>query len=86
MIFVPFIDSFLISLYNLSSFEAHSNVLLNKYYNFLQKFVSLIRNQSRKEMLRKVCVEEWMEFERRIRDGDVNDAVVALVNQRQSKL
>lgn len=79
------IDSFHISLYNCPHFKLIP-LSTSFFFNLLQKFVSLIRNQSRKEMLRKVCVEEWMEFERRIRDGDVNDAVVALVNQRQSKL
>ena len=51
----------------------------------LQEFVSLVRGR-RREQLKRVCVEEWLAFEKRIRRGDVNDAVVSLIDKMQSKL
>lgn len=50
-----------------------------------KEFVSLIRGK-RREQMKKVCVEEWLSFEKRIRRGDVNDAVVSLIGKMQSKL
>jgi hypothetical protein len=49
--------------------------------------VSLVRgNKRRREQMKRVCVEEWLAFEKRIRRGDVNDAVVSLIDKMQSKL
>jgi len=50
-----------------------------------KEFVSLVRGK-RREHLKRVCVEEWLSFEKRIRRGDVNDAVVSLIGKMQSKL
>jgi peroxisomal 3,2-trans-enoyl-CoA isomerase len=49
-------------------------------------FVSLTRSESRRRILEKVCIEEWLKFEKRIRNGEVYDAVAALVSVKTSKL
>lgn len=51
-----------------------------------KEFVSLVRSASRRRTLEKVCIEEWLRFEKRIRNGHVYDAVSALVTAKQSKL